>query len=66
MGKTMELTARGTDDAVRAVSSMSRSMESTGLYVTIGWIALRVIVCAGGFASLARASTKRLFDPASP
>jgi hypothetical protein len=65
--RTMELTGqgRGADAAMRTISSFSKSMETTGLYVTVGWMALRVVICAGGFATLARASTKRLFEPSA-
>lgn len=66
--RTTELTGQGqgqrkSDGAMRTISSFSKSMETTSLYVTVGWMALRVALCAGGFATLARASTKRLFEP---
>jgi hypothetical protein len=68
--RTMELTGQGqgqrkSDGALRTISSFSKSMETTSLYVTVGWMALRMVICAGGFATLARASTKRLFEPAT-
>jgi hypothetical protein len=62
MNGTVELSGQSASGALHTVSSVSRSMQTTNLYLTVGWMALRVVICAGGFAYLARPATKRLFE----